>query len=233
MSRKRTPVISVSVVNKKDHAEEVAALVVRLKESGLRRSSDTTVFTLAEAKNDAELHKDRFGNGRVNIISRRTDDGAEYFLFTNDYCLGTHITHKSWCHCSMGTHYDIVARPEFPNGRVEGIDDLIRLHYKNATLITSIEQYADILIRTGTYNSVEMEQKSRDDFSRSCDPNYGRFHNINKEYGKFGSKNSVLAKASEGPILDENGDMIPYTQHSMKKLENIVSTPIPEGKLII
>ena len=62
MARKRSPVVTVSVVNKKDHAEEVAALVARLKESGLRKKTkDAKVFTLAEAKHDAEQHKDRFG----------------------------------------------------------------------------------------------------------------------------------------------------------------------------
>ena len=235
MGRKRTPVVQVSVVNKKDHAAEVAALVERLKGSGLRhRTKDATVFTLAEAKHDAEQHKDRFGQGRVNIISHRNDDGAEYFLFTNDYCLGTHIAHRKWCHCSMSTHYDIVARPEFPTGRVEGIDDLIRLHYPKAIQITSIEQYADILVRTRSYNSVEMEHHSRDEFNRRSDPNYGRFRNINKDFGKFGSKDSVLTvpgsmdklkhndfnenslEKNLPGLLNENGDMLPYTQTILK-----------------
>jgi hypothetical protein len=147
-------IVKVSVVNRKQREDEAAALVTRLQKGSFRNVA--SVLTKAHA---ATLD-------RVNIICK-SDDGdlrSGVLFFTDDYCMGTHILHKGWVHCSMGTRGKVVPRPSIPDGKLHCLQDTLDLYYENYKVLETIEEVAMYIVKDHSYNSEEEEIRDRDAF---------------------------------------------------------------------
>lgn len=130
------------------------------------RLSKGTFRQEARVLTGEELRWKEAYRGSVNVITYR-GEGREAFFFTNDYCLGTHILHKNWVHGSMGFPTRVVPRPEFPDGMLYTIEDLMKLHHKDELHITSMDELVAYAIATNSYHSVEGEAASRQRYEES------------------------------------------------------------------
>lgn len=98
------------------------------------------VFTIAEA----EARRHNHPSGQV-ISHTFWTESKKWVFFTNDHCFGVYIL-EGVVPCSSYLPYKIVARPGFEDGMLKNVDEFIRLHHADSTIIEDMDTLIEVLM---------------------------------------------------------------------------------------